>query len=421
MIILQDNENERNQDIINYDICTIYDYYQVIDNLLFKKESRPLVIIIADTFTNGLNRVSNITQSKRILHDNEIKNNPNFSQIYHTLFENFYLFEANNIHYFIYPVHILDNLLTIYCQKKLLNEHLGVVFDFVNVNKKYPFFEDILIPLRPSCPNCALDEYVNEKLQNGESFSELFKLRKQLFSHREMYTSVTAFKNDYICDSIGFNFNSQSKIFLLYFNSLLKKIQNSTDNVRKKRSTVEGSLNCFESRHLEVTEDEIYKDITVKRFLNRPMVMIDYLNWLNETISSLNSTDTPFAKLCKNNHEIDTLKLFCFIKIVSGATSHNITVWIGVLQQLVAKSLTSQLKWFNSLISVYRDEYLTERDETLTTLKNLQIQMQNVNEKWRRVMNPIYNFVFRLLVSNKLLSKDNRVNHTVDGYLGKSF
>ncbi|XP_043470792.1 uncharacterized protein LOC122504014 isoform X2 [Leptopilina heterotoma] len=390
-------EKERNQEIIDYDICTVYDYYKVIDNLLFKTRYKPLVVIIAHTFTDGLNRVRNLTQSKRILHDNEIKNNPNFSQIYHTLLENFYLFEAKNIYYFIYPVHILDNLLTIYCQKKLLNDHLGVIFDFINVNEEYPFFEDILIPLRISSPNCALKQYIRKKLQTGESFSELSKLREQLFSDKEKYIYVTAFNNDDICDSIGFNLNSQSRTFLLYFNSLLKQIQNSTESVGKKRSIVERSLNCFQSRHLEAIDDESFKDDTIKLFLNRPMVKIDYLNWLNKTISSLNSNDTSFANICRNRHEIDALDLFCFIKILSGAAAHNITAWINVLQQLVAKSLISQLKWFNSLISVYKDEYLIERDSTLSALQILENQMLNVNENLKRVMIPYYDFVLNLL------------------------
>ncbi|XP_043483996.1 uncharacterized protein LOC122512304 [Leptopilina heterotoma] len=384
-----DVEEKEGTSMPDDDICTLYDYSLVLDQWLFRKNYKPLIVTIAREFTDGINRVRNISHSKRILYDKEIKNR-HWSKMYNMISTNFYLFEAYNVYYFVYPVNILDNYFTIYCQKMLLSDQLGVTFDFVNVKKEYPFYEDILVPLKPSCTNCPLVEYVNKKLQAGESFSELLQLREQLFGEKTKYTSLKAFDNDYACDSIGFNINSESDNFLKHFNSLLKQIQRNDNNSdeSKKKNIFDRSLKCFKSRHLFVTNEIFNNDIQELKHL---FTGINYLNWINETVFSLNANDTSFGNICKNEHKIYIFKLFCFIKDVTDITSYNISAWTDNLQQLVDKSLVKQLMWFNSLMSVYNKEYFLENDFILRELENLKKQTLNESGNWRNVMNTAYN------------------------------
>ncbi|XP_043481339.1 uncharacterized protein LOC122510630 [Leptopilina heterotoma] len=375
------------------DICSLYDNSKVIDSMLFERKYKPLVVIIADKISDGINRVVNLNGSKRILNDYRIKNYPYYSQLYQTILGNIYLLQANDTYYFIYPVDFQDHLLTIYSQKKLLKDNLGITFDFVNVKKESPFYEDILIPLEPSCTNCPLVNYVNEKLQKGESFAELFQLRKQLFKEQKTKNlSFNAFDNDNICGSIGFNLNSQSANSYMHFNSLLNQIQNNSKSIEKskKRSTAGRSLMCFLSRNLEVTE---YLFLRYFSDVKDVMVSIDYLNWINNTISLLTSNDNSFGGICDNEHKIGIFKLFCFMKGISDVTSHKIISWIAGLKHLVAKTLISQLPWFNSLIYLYKNEYSLKNDYIFSSLDDLKRKMLLLRDNCRNVMNITYNIV----------------------------
>ncbi|XP_043466884.1 uncharacterized protein LOC122501466 [Leptopilina heterotoma] len=400
----------RNSSLFDNDVCTLYDYSEEINNLLFKENYKPLVVVIAAEFIDGINRVKQLTQWRRILPDNnEMKNSTYFSHLYHTIQEHFYLFKANNQNYFVYPVNILDNVFTIYFQKMLLNDSLGVTFNFVNVLKGYSFFEDIFIPLNPNWPNCTLSEYVNNKLQRGESFSELFELREQLFGNKESnYFSIKAQNNYDICDSNGFNFISQSES-LWHFNSLLQQIQNNANSAEneKKISIVEKSLSCLQSRHLEVTDEVFDKNINCQQYSKCAMIGIDYLNWINQTVSSLSSNDTSFGNLCEYRHKIKVLELFCFIKNVTGITSQDITASIDTLKRLVANSLISQLEWFNDLISLYKYEYITDIDLRLQVFRRLSGEIQNVNENWGNVMSTVYNYV-----EYALMRENDNIKHS---------
>ncbi|XP_043466602.1 uncharacterized protein LOC122501312 [Leptopilina heterotoma] len=374
------------------DICSLYDIFKVIDSMLFERKYKPLIVIIAANLSIGVNRVRNLSGNKRILNDDEIKNNPHHSQLYQTILENIYLFQANDKYYFVYPLNFQHHFLTIYSQRKLLNNNLGITFDFVNLKKKFPFFDDIFIPLEPSCTNCPVVKYVKEKLQKGESFSELFQLRKKLFREKQTKNlSFTPFDNDYICTSMGFNINSQSSSSLMRFNSLLEQIQNNSKNVEKRR-TVERSRMCFQSRQLKIAEDVFYGNMKNQLYLNDIMVTIDYLNWINNTISSLNGSDISFGGLCENEHKIGIFKLFCFMKGISDVTSHNITEWTVAIKKLLTKSLISKLRWFNRLIYLYKNEYTISKNYT-SMLEYLKEKMLTVSENWSNVMNITYNIV----------------------------
>ncbi|XP_043484055.1 uncharacterized protein LOC122512344 [Leptopilina heterotoma] len=378
------------------DICTLFDYSRAIDRLLFRKNYKPLIVLIASEFIEGINRVRNISHSKRISYDKIIKNNNYWSMMYNIISENFYLFQADHVYYFIYPVNILHYSFTIYCQKMLLSDQVGVTFDFVNVKQEYPFYEDILVPLKPSCTNCLLVEYVNKKLQAGESFSELFQLREQLFGEKTKYISLEAFDNDYVCDSIGFNINSESESFIMHFNTLLQQIKkNNNFDESYKKNVSDRSLKCFNSRLLIVRHDMFYDNIEQPNE-KHPFTGINYLNWINETVFSLNANDTSFGNICKNEHNINTFKLFCFIKDVSDITSYNISAWTDTLQQHVNKSLVKPMVWFNSLMSLYQNEYLVEKDFILHQLENLKKQTLNESGNWRNAMRKAYNLVSNL-------------------------
>ncbi|XP_043475335.1 uncharacterized protein LOC122506950 isoform X1 [Leptopilina heterotoma] len=399
--IITDNDvdnKERNQSMLDIDVCTFYDYSLLIDYLLFQKTYKPLIVIISREFTDGINRVRNISQSKRISNINGIKNTNYLKKMYKLIAENYYLFEAHNVYYFVYPVNNLDNFFTIYCQKKLLSDQLGVTFDFVNVKDEHPIFEDILVPLKPNCTNCPLLEYVNKKLQTGESFSELFILREQLFREKTKYTSLKAFDNDYACDSIGFNNNSESESFLMHFNTLLQQIQKNNNNSdeSKKNSIFERSLKCFKSRNLDVTNKIFYDNIHEKN-LKHPFTGINYLKWIERTVFSLNVNDASFGNICKNQHKIYIFKLFCFIKDISDITSYDRAAWMYTLKQLVDTSLVNKLGWFNILISFYQSEYFLENDLILLELEILEKQMLNESGNWRRVMSTAYNLISNLM------------------------
>ncbi|XP_043462398.1 uncharacterized protein LOC122498638 [Leptopilina heterotoma] len=399
--ILTENDlekKERNQSMPDDDICTLYDYSLVLDQWLFRKNYKPLIVTIARKFTDGISRVRNISQSKRILYDNEITNK-HWSKMHNMITENFYLYEAHNVYYFVYPVNILNNSFTIYCQKRLLTDQLGVTFDFVNVRKENPFFEDILVHLKSNCSNCPLVEYVNKKLKTGESFSELFVLREQLFREKTNYTSLKAFDNYYACDSIGFNINSESENFLMHFNTILQQIQKNSNNFDKsrKKRIFDRSLKCFKSRHLFVTQ-EIFNNDIQKQNLNYPFTGINYLNWINETVFSLNVNDSSFGNICKDEHKIYIFKLFCFIKDVSDITSYDIAAWTDAIQQLVAASLNKQLMWFNSLVSLYQNEDLVQSDFIFLQLENLRKEILNESGNWMSVMNITFNLVLNLMI-----------------------
>ncbi|XP_043481088.1 uncharacterized protein LOC122510475 [Leptopilina heterotoma] len=403
-IITENNveEKEIKFDTLESDICSLYDNLSVIDYVLFEREYNPLVVIIAEKFIDGVNRVMNLSESLRILNVYDPRRIPYNRQLHEMILENIYLFEVNDSYYFVYPLNIQDHFLTIYSQKKLLKDNLDITFDFVNVNKEYSVFEDIFIPLQPSCTNCPLVKYINEKLEKGESFAELFELRKQLFREKETKNLSFAFNND-ICTSMGFNVNSQSASSFLHFNTLLKQIQSNSKSLEtKKRRTVERSLICIQSRHPEV-EDVIFKNNSKLITLKNLMIMIDYLNWVNDTISSLYINDTSYGGLCENEHKIETLDLFCFMKETSDVTSHNITAWIEVLKELVAKSVISKLKWFNDLIFLYTTEYIIRNNSISFALDYLKEGMLNVTKSWSKVMTAAYN----LIVENSLTVNNN--------------
>ncbi|XP_043481351.1 uncharacterized protein LOC122510639 [Leptopilina heterotoma] len=386
---------------VKNDICCIYDNSLVIDYMLFKRKYKPLVVIIADKFIDSINRVRSLSDNKRILNDNRIKKNPYYSQLYQIILENIYLFQANDTYYFIYPVEFQDHFLTIYSQKKLLDINLGITFDFVNVKKEFPFYEDILIPLEPSCTNCTLVKYVNEKIQKGESFSELFELRKQLFREKETKNLSSTEVNDYdICDSIRFYINPQSMSSLLHFNSTLNKIQNNRESAEKnKRFTVERSLICLQSRGLEVTEEIISRNQS-KPNLRKLMNTMDYLHWIINTVFSLKSNDSSFGSLCENKHELEILKLFCFMKQISDVTSHNIPMWIDHLKRFVAKPLIRKIDWFRRIIFLHTNDYIIGSDAISSVLDDLKQKMLTVSENLSYLMNNTYKIVVDSLSVN---------------------
>ncbi|XP_043481336.1 uncharacterized protein LOC122510628 [Leptopilina heterotoma] len=398
------------------DICSIYDNSKIIDSVLFERKYKPLVVIIAEKFIDGINRVRNLSASKRVLNNYWIMYNPYYRQLHQTILGNIYLLQANDTYYFIYPVDFQDHLLTIYSQKKLLKDNLGITFDFVNVKKESSFYEDILIPLEPSCTNCPLVNYVKEKLQKGESFAELFQLRKQLFKEQKTKNlSFNAFDNDNICASMGFNLNSQSLNSYLRFNLLLKQIQSKSKSIEKikKRSTVERSLTCFQSRNFEVTEDQFLSYVSGVKDV---MVSIDYLNWINNTISSLKSNDNSFGGLCENEHKIGTFKLFCFITGISEVTSHNTAAWIEALKEYVAKSLIGKLSWFNRVIFLYKKEYFFKNNSIFSLLYVLKRRMLYSSNNWRNVMNITYNIVKDSLGANTNYNDDLMFSSTCTIY-----
>ncbi|XP_043481335.1 uncharacterized protein LOC122510626 isoform X2 [Leptopilina heterotoma] len=384
-------------------ICSLYDNLSVIDSLFFKKQYKPLVIIIADKLSIGVNRVRNFSDSKRILNDENIRHWPHHNQLHQTILRNIFLFQANNIYYFIYPLKFQLYFLTIYFQKQLLNDNSDISFDFVNAKKEFPFFENILMPLQSSCTNCTLVKYINEKLQKGEIFSELFELRKQLFKRKAKKNLSFKTLNNYdICTSMGFNLNSQNTSSFMHFNSLLKQIQSNSDSLEKSKkiSTVEGSLTCFQSRNLEAPEYLLI--FPIAKNLKVVIVFIDYLNWINNTISSLKNNDILFGGLCENEHKIDIFKLFCFMKEISDVTSHNITEWIEVLKEHFAKSLNDKLDWFNRVKFLYNNEYSLRDDLIFSSRDDFEREIQNESEHWHNVMQLSY-----LVVKNSLLVYSN--------------
>lgn len=404
-------EEKRVQSMPDYDICTLYDHSETIKRVLFQNNYKPLVVIIAGEFNDGINRVRNIAQSKRILHDDVIKNHSSLFKFHKIILENFYLFEAKNVYYFVYPINILNDIFTVYCQKILLNDQLGVVFHFVNVINHSPFYEDILIPLKSGCTNCTLEKYVKRKLQTGESFSELFKLRDRLFGGRKIHLELQAFNNDEICDSIGLNFNSEDYKFLTYFDSSLQQIQNNSSNIdaSKRASDVEKSLKCFQSRHLEVTEKIFVTDNTDTCNQKHYKMGFDYLNWINSTISLLSSIDNSFGGICNNDYRIDILKLFCFIKDVSDGTSYNISAWINTLNQLIVKPLTPQLQLFNEFNLLYKEEYFTKYPIFFYQLQNLKTKLyfMNMNESLKWIVNL---FVLSLMSERTMCYTSNLIS-----------
>lgn len=250
--------------------------------MLFERKYNPLVVIIAENFNDGLNRVRNLNDSKRILNNNYTIRSHNI-HLHDMILENIYLFQYNEKYYFVYPVNIQDHFLTIYSQKKLLEDNLDITFDFINVNKENSLFEDIFITLQSSCTNCPLVKYVNEKLQKGESFSELFELRKQLFREKERKNiSSTAFDSDDICTSIGFDINSKNENYFLNIDTLLKKIQSTSKKNKTRSVIVERSLSCFQSRNFELTGVLSKNNNNFKNF----MITIDYLNWIDREVLS---------------------------------------------------------------------------------------------------------------------------------------
>lgn len=199
---------------------------------------------------------------------------------------------------------------------------------------------------------------------------------------------------------MGLNLNSKRTSSLLHFNALLNQIQNNSENFKKskKRKTVKRSLICFLTRNLEVTENMYLRyDDDVKHV----MVMIGYFNWINNTISSLKSNDISFGGICENEHIIEILKLFCFMKEISYVTSHNITAWIDALKERVAKPLISKLNWFNSLIYLYKNEYTLRKNKISSQLYYLKQGIMNISENWKHVMNITYEKMQSSLVSFK--------------------
>lgn len=133
------------------------------------------------------------------------------------------------------------------------------------------------------------------------------------------------------------------------------------------------------------------------------MNTIDYLHWIINTVSFLKSNNSSFGGLCENKHELEILKLFCFTKKISDVTSHNKKAWIEALKELVAKPLTSKLKWFNKLKFLYLNEYTMRKNQINSTLDSLKQEMLNVNENWKDMMYMTYLHFTESLVSLKSL------------------
>ncbi|XP_043472605.1 uncharacterized protein LOC122505189 [Leptopilina heterotoma] len=370
------------------DICTFYDYTKAIDELLFTETSKPLVIIIADNMIKGIQKAKDLTQDTRI-NNRESRDNHQNSQLFDKILEKIHLYESKDISYFVYPVNMRNDLLTTYCQRKLINDSFVVMFHFLNSKNEFPFEEEIFIPLKPHSmctKQCTFIEYVEEKMQIGKTFFELFELRKKLFSEAARENFLIS-KSDKIDNSLFYQkLNSQNVSSMIYFNMLLEEIRNSSINLKDmvESTFVEKSINCFKSRCLGNKEFNFLKDSGIH--VRNVLTFTDYLTLLNSTIFSLDSSDASFGNLCNMIHYSEVIKLFCFIKNLSDATSLNIEAWISNLKLFVSNSLMSQLSWFNRLVALYRNQYYLDANTSEREKSKLSMEIEYMDKDFRQWM-----------------------------------
>ncbi|XP_043472606.1 uncharacterized protein LOC122505190 [Leptopilina heterotoma] len=363
-------------------ICSLYDNTKLIDDLLFTQNSKPLVIIIADNMIHGIQRAKDLSLDRRIFNNRQNRDN---SQFYEKMMEKIYLYESREISYFVYPVNMRNNLLTTYCQRKLINDSFSVMFHFLNSMNEFPFVEEIFIPLKPHSmctKHCTFIEYIKEKMQIGENFLELFELRKRLFSE-EGRKHFFIRKIEKIDLSLFYeNSLSQNESSMIFFNSLLVEIQNSPSNSLKENGENSKSLECFQTRCLHQKNDFFQHSHSAMKHLRNILILIEHLNLLNSTIFSLDSSDASFENFCNMIHYSDVIKLFCFIKDLSDATSLNIEAWISNLKLFAANSLIGKLSWFNRLLALYKNQYYLDEKFIETEKKELSTQTINFEKSY---------------------------------------
>lgn len=301
----------------------------------------------------------------------ESSDNFHKSQFHDKLMGKIYLYESTDILYFVYPVNIRNDLVTTYYQRKLINDSFGVMFHFLNSINQFPFIEEIFIPLKPQsmCTKpCPFIEYVNKKLQIGENFVELFELRETLFENEEReHFLIKKFEKIDVSLFYG-NSLAQNESSLTYFNTLLEETQKSSNSLKDsgKGTFVEKSINCFKSRCFGNIDFNFAEHSFSATHVRNVLIVTDYLNFLNLTIFSLNSSDASFGNLCNMIHYSEVIKLFCFIKDLSDATSQNIEAWINNLKLFASNSLMRPLSWLNRFVVLYKNQfYLDEKIDRL--------------------------------------------------------
>lgn len=366
--------------------CELYDYSEAIDDLLFEEKGQQLVIIIADNMNQGIARAENLTKSIRImpkLKREDLDYSKQF--LYDLILDQFYLYTSLDINYFVYPMNMLSDILTIYWQKKLIKDYSYITFNFVNVNENVSSFEDIAIPLMPYliCTNCSLLDYVQKKLKKGESFAELLDLRKRLFSDAmKNHFFVINFNEIDMWSLLDRYSNFQNETSMVHVSMLLKKINNTSYTDRN-------SLQCFESR-ITTMGNFIFKRSSLDMSKMRNILILsDYLQSVSSNITSL-SISEPFKYICSNVQMSELIRLFCFIKDLSDATVYNSTEWIKSLKQFANESLLNQKSWFKELILLYLNFSTLEKSQIVEGMKNLNTEMQKVEKNSKQLMEEAY-------------------------------
>ncbi|XP_043472636.1 uncharacterized protein LOC122505213 [Leptopilina heterotoma] len=402
---------EAPRSLVNKDTCTLYDYSDVIDDILFYEKLKPTVIIIAEKINDGITRAKELTKNNRVLRSIDLTNIAYGHKIYRIISQNIFIYKTQDIYYFVYPENMKNDLLTIYCQNKLMKNNFGLMFNFLSLGNTFPYWEEIIIPIKPYslCTNCTFEEYVKEKLKTGESFSELFEVHKKLFSDQQKYIF---FNKPINIATFYYNLYSENKNSAMYFNTLMTRIEYVSKNPKENRK----SLTCFESRYSEMENfDFLQNSNSDKYYVRRTLSLTDYLNLLNNTISSLNRSDDSFENLCQIRPSSNLMKLFCFIKNLSNAQSHKTEVWINRLKQFLEDSLISQLSWFQKLVELYKKEYELDENSIASERRSLSAKIKNVDEKYDYWMNSAY---FAVDYGRKKF-KNNKTQETFEDF--KSF
>lgn len=393
---------------MNKDTCILYDYSEVIDNILFYEKLKPVIIIIADEINVGITRAKYLTNNQRVLKSINFTDIPDGQRLYKIISQNIFLYKTENIYYFVYPKNLKTDLLTIYCQNKLMKNNFGVMFNFLNLENTFPYWSEIIIPVKPHslCTNCTFQEYVKEKLKSGESFSELFDIHKQLFSQKEH----VFFNKPINIVMFYYNLYSNERESTTYFNTLMTGIEYVSKNSRQNGK----SLACFNLKYSDKENFNFLKNSDFdKYYVRRALSLIDYMNLLKTTILSLNASDSnTFENLCNIRPYSNLIKLFCFIKNLSNAQSHKTLTWINRLENFLSDSLISQLSWFDKLVDFYKKEYELDENTIIIQKQNLNKMLRNVDEKYEYWMNTTYFAVDYGKVSRTLLI--HRVSKTND-------
>lgn len=257
---------------MNKDTCILYDYSEVIDNILFYEKLKPVIIIIADEINVGITRAKYLTNNQRVLKSINFTDIPDGQRLYKIISQNIFLYKTENIYYFVYPKNLKMDLLTIYCQNKLMKNNFGVMFNFLNLENTFPYWSEIIIPVKPHslCTNCTFQEYVKEKLKSGESFSELFDIHKQLFSQKEH----VFFNKPINIVMFYYNLYSNERESTTYFNTLMTGIEYVSKNSRQNGK----SLACFNLKYSDKENFNFLKNSDFdKYYVRRALSLIDQI------------------------------------------------------------------------------------------------------------------------------------------------